>query len=227
MRAVVGDLVDPSSGQGECELVADVCEPYPIPIICELLGAPPRGLEALLGLGHRHLPHLQRQPGRGPAAHRAGGRRAHRLRERHDRRAPRRPPRRPPERPDRHRGGGRPALDRRDDDAGRGRAHGRDRHHPQPAGLLGGPLQRAPRPVGAAGRASPSWPARAVEESMRYLGAVRGTARFASEDDRLPRRAVPPGHPGDHLAGRRQPRPGGLGRARRLRHHARARSRRR
>ena len=27
--------------QGECELVADVCDPYPIPIICELLGAPP------------------------------------------------------------------------------------------------------------------------------------------------------------------------------------------
>jgi cytochrome P450 len=40
MRAVVGDLVDTVSGQGECELVADVCEPYPIPIICELLGAP-------------------------------------------------------------------------------------------------------------------------------------------------------------------------------------------
>jgi cytochrome P450 len=41
MRAVVGDLVDAVAGQGECELVADVCEPYPIPIICELLGAPP------------------------------------------------------------------------------------------------------------------------------------------------------------------------------------------
>jgi cytochrome P450 len=40
MRTVVGELVDAVSGQGECELVADVCEPYPIPIICELLGAP-------------------------------------------------------------------------------------------------------------------------------------------------------------------------------------------
>ena len=46
-----------------------------------------RGLEAVLRLGHRHLPHLQQQPGRGPAAHRAGGRGAHRLRERHDRRS--------------------------------------------------------------------------------------------------------------------------------------------
>ena len=42
MRAVVGQLVDRVVDQGECELVADVCEPYPIPIICELLGAPPQ-----------------------------------------------------------------------------------------------------------------------------------------------------------------------------------------
>ena len=41
MRAVVGELVDRIANRGECELVADVCEPYPIPIICELLGAPP------------------------------------------------------------------------------------------------------------------------------------------------------------------------------------------
>jgi cytochrome P450 len=42
MRAVVGELFDRVAGQGHCELVADVCEPYPIPIICELLGAPPQ-----------------------------------------------------------------------------------------------------------------------------------------------------------------------------------------
>ncbi len=42
MRAVVGQLVDPVVHRGECELVAEVCEPYPIPIICELLGAPPQ-----------------------------------------------------------------------------------------------------------------------------------------------------------------------------------------
>ena len=40
MRAVVHDLVDPVAPSGRCDLVADVCEPYPIPIICELLGAP-------------------------------------------------------------------------------------------------------------------------------------------------------------------------------------------
>jgi cytochrome P450 len=41
MRAVVADLVDRVAPEGECEFVADICEPYPIPIICELLGAPP------------------------------------------------------------------------------------------------------------------------------------------------------------------------------------------
>jgi cytochrome P450 len=40
MRSVVDRLVDPIAPQGRCELVEDVCEPYPIPIICELLGAP-------------------------------------------------------------------------------------------------------------------------------------------------------------------------------------------
>ena len=40
MRTVVDGLIDEIAGAGRCELIADVCEPYPIPIICELLGAP-------------------------------------------------------------------------------------------------------------------------------------------------------------------------------------------
>jgi cytochrome P450 len=40
MRRVIGDLLEPLLPTGRCELVGDVCEPYPIPIICELLGAP-------------------------------------------------------------------------------------------------------------------------------------------------------------------------------------------
>jgi cytochrome P450 len=40
MREVVNGLVDKFAAAGQCELVEDVCEPYPIPIICELLGAP-------------------------------------------------------------------------------------------------------------------------------------------------------------------------------------------
>ena len=40
MRTVIDRLVDPVAPTGRTDLVADVCEPYPIPIICELLGAP-------------------------------------------------------------------------------------------------------------------------------------------------------------------------------------------
>jgi cytochrome P450 len=40
MREVVSALVDEVEEQGACEFVADICEPYPIPIICALLGAP-------------------------------------------------------------------------------------------------------------------------------------------------------------------------------------------
>ncbi|MEM7337582.1 MAG: cytochrome P450 [Actinomycetota bacterium] len=40
MRQVINDLVDPFAADGRCEFVSAVCEPYPIPIICELLGAP-------------------------------------------------------------------------------------------------------------------------------------------------------------------------------------------
>jgi cytochrome P450 len=40
MREVVTSLVDPVAPTGRADIVIDVCEPYPIPIICELLGAP-------------------------------------------------------------------------------------------------------------------------------------------------------------------------------------------
>jgi cytochrome P450 len=40
MREVVDDLVDAVAPTGRADIAVDVCEPYPIPIICELLGAP-------------------------------------------------------------------------------------------------------------------------------------------------------------------------------------------
>ena len=40
MREVVDELVDAVAPSGRCDLAVDVCEPYPIPIICQLLGAP-------------------------------------------------------------------------------------------------------------------------------------------------------------------------------------------
>lgn len=40
MREVIDELLDPHTSTGRCDLTVDVLEHYPIPIICELLGAP-------------------------------------------------------------------------------------------------------------------------------------------------------------------------------------------
>lgn len=40
MREVVGSLIDRVASSGSADIATEICEPYPIPIICELLGAP-------------------------------------------------------------------------------------------------------------------------------------------------------------------------------------------
>lgn len=40
IHTVVNELIDQIAGQGRCEFVADIARPYPIPVICALLGAP-------------------------------------------------------------------------------------------------------------------------------------------------------------------------------------------
>ncbi|MBI4885361.1 MAG: cytochrome P450 [Actinobacteria bacterium] len=40
MRQVINELVDKVCAAGSADIAVDICEPYPIPIICELLGAP-------------------------------------------------------------------------------------------------------------------------------------------------------------------------------------------
>jgi cytochrome P450 len=42
MAEVFAELLDAIEERHECDFVTEVCEPYPIPIICELLGAPRR-----------------------------------------------------------------------------------------------------------------------------------------------------------------------------------------
>jgi cytochrome P450 len=42
MRDVINGLVDKVAATGRADFAVDICEPYPIPIICELLGAPKR-----------------------------------------------------------------------------------------------------------------------------------------------------------------------------------------
>jgi cytochrome P450 len=38
---VIDEIVEPLSHQGHCDVVTDIARPYPVPIICALLGAPP------------------------------------------------------------------------------------------------------------------------------------------------------------------------------------------
>jgi cytochrome P450 len=40
MADVMNELVDRVAGAGRCDVVADIARPYPVPIICALLGAP-------------------------------------------------------------------------------------------------------------------------------------------------------------------------------------------
>ncbi len=40
MRRVFSSLLTPAIERGSCEFISEVCDPYPIPIICEVLGAP-------------------------------------------------------------------------------------------------------------------------------------------------------------------------------------------
>ena len=41
IHAVINKLIDEVADAGRCEFVADIARPYPIPVICALLGAPP------------------------------------------------------------------------------------------------------------------------------------------------------------------------------------------
>ena len=45
MREVVNDLIDRFADAGRTDIASDFCEPYPIPIICELFGAPQEDLQ--------------------------------------------------------------------------------------------------------------------------------------------------------------------------------------
>lgn len=37
---IINELIDPLAATGRCDVVADIARPYPVPVICELLGAP-------------------------------------------------------------------------------------------------------------------------------------------------------------------------------------------
>ena len=203
MRRVIGGLVEPLLPTGRCELVARRVRAVPHPDHLRAARRPVGGLEALLGLGHRHLPHLQQRHRQRPRAHQGRDGRARRLRAGDDRRAPVTPGRRPPQRPDRRRGGRRPPLHRRARDDDRGRAHGRHRHHPQPARLLRRAARPAPRPVAAARRGSgPGQARRRGDDALPRRGRRHRPDRVRGH--RVPRRPLPHRHARGHQPGDRQ-----------------------
>jgi cytochrome P450 len=181
MRTIVGELVDRIARRGECDLVADVCEPYPIPIICELLGAPPQDWKLFSGwatdifriFNNNVLEDL-------PLIERAGAELTAYVTEMI---AERRADPRDDLLSDLiaiEEEGDRLSTDEMTMLAQAVLMAGTDTtrnqlacsvalfsEHPDQWALLAERPELAPR---------------AVEESMRYLGAVRGTARFASED---------------------------------------------
>ena len=170
-------LVDAVAPHGRADIAVDICEPYPIPIICELLGAPKEDwklfsrwatdvLRIFNGNLQEDLPTIVMaaqdeldEYTRGliaDAAVEAG--------------------RRPAHRPHRRRGGGRQAVDRRAGDDGRGGHRRRHRHDPQPARLRRRAVRRAPRPVGAARRAARAGAAggRGDDALLRRRARARG-----------------------------------------------------
>ncbi len=49
MREVINKLIDSFVDRGEADIAVDFCEPYPIPIICELFGAPQKDWKLFSG----------------------------------------------------------------------------------------------------------------------------------------------------------------------------------
>ena len=87
IHAIVNELIDRVADAGRCEFVADIARPYPIPIICALLGAPRAGLATVLPVGRGHLQdrQLRLRSHRGRARHPQGVGRVRRLHRRHGR----------------------------------------------------------------------------------------------------------------------------------------------
>ena len=218
MRAVVGELVDRIADQGECELVADVCEPYPIPIICELLGAPPEDWKLFSAWATDIFRIFNNNLAEDlPLIVRAGE-------ELNDYVSDMIAERRADPRDDLlsdliaiEEEGDRLSTEEMAMLAQAVLMAGTDTTRNQLACSVALFTEHPDQWALLAER--PELAGRAVEESMRYLGAVRGTARFAAEDVVYRDVAVPAGDARGHLAGRGQSRPRSLRRAQRLRHH--------
>jgi cytochrome P450 len=189
---VINDIVEPISRQGHCDVVTDIARPYPVPVICALLGAPREDWQQFAlwaddvfkAFGFNFDPHDM------PEIMRLG--RARRLRRRHGGPSASQPDRRPTLRPHPRRGRRRPTHRRRAADDGRRPAAGGYRHHPQPGRRLHRRPPRSPRPMEAiAGK--PDLAMSAVNETMRHSPTAGATMRAAAEDVELAGVVIPAG----------------------------------
>ena len=181
MREVVGGLVDQVAPNGACEFVEAICEPYPIPIICELLGAPKEDWKLFSAWATDIFRIFNNDIANDlPLIQKAGEELDHYVRAMVEERR------------------GRPAQDLLSDLIAAEEAG--DRLSTDELVMLAQAVLMAgtdttrnqlacsvalftEHPGQWAKLAdSPDLAARAVEETMRFLGAVRGTARIASED---------------------------------------------
>ena len=218
MRRVVGELVDRVVARGECELVADVCDPYPIPIICELLGAPPEDWKLfsawatdIFRIFNNNLAEdlpLIAQAGEELTDYVSDMITARRADPRDDLLS---------DLIAIEEEGDRLSTDEMAMLAQAVLMAGTDTTRNQLACSVALFTEHPDQWALLAER--PELAGRAVEESMRYLGAVRGTARFAAEDVVYRDVLFPQGTlVATSLAGANRD-PGGLRRSRRLRHH--------
>jgi cytochrome P450 len=181
MREVVTDLAAAAVPAGRCELVEDVCEPYPIPIICELLGAPKEDWKLFSEWASNIFKIFNQNLAEDlPAIQQASGELEAYVRDMVDERRSR-----PADDLLSDLIAAEEAGDRLDTDelvmlAEAVLMAGTDTTRNQLACSV---ALFAEHPEDWARLAhEPELAGRAVEESMRYLGAVRGTVRFASED---------------------------------------------
>ena len=180
---VINELIDRVAAEGRCDVVKDIARPYPVPIICALLGAPEEDWEQFAlwaddiftaftfdpdGIDEDHVMHAWDELD--DYVDDMVARRRHTLTD--DLLSD---------------------LIRAEDDGDRLNA---DELRMLAAGLLLAGTDttrnqlaasvdvfvRPPRPVGAAGATTPSWRRSAVEETMRHSPIACGTLRTVTED---------------------------------------------
>ena len=190
---VINELVTPLTAIGSCDIVTDVAQKYPIPIICALLGTDRDDwklfsdwtddiMKTFSWTAAQDEADILRSWAALDAYLDAmiAARREH-------------PDRRPAVGLDPRRRRRRPLDPRRTAHARLRPSDGRHRYHPQPGRRLDLHPVRPPRPMGAAGRDHPELAPNAVEEILRHSPIATATFRTATVDVELAGVTIPAG----------------------------------